>query len=182
MTADFIKEDIEELLLGGYLKNYSRLSDLEKAEGETDTNKMWKKRKNFATKTKDYLLQIKDELLQSIRITVQDGTKEIFQQLISKGGEIKELKIDSEYNITIIDNNGDSLFPLSAGQRLYLSLSYIAAIREVTDTNFPMVIDSPLGRVDGWARVEAAKTLPVYLQTWTKFLILLNQVCTEWLK
>jgi len=139
------------------------LPELEKAEGETDTNKMWKERKNFATKTKDYFLQIKDELLQSIRITVQDRTKEIFQRLISKGGEIQELKIDSEYNITIVDNNGDSLFPLSAGQRLYLSLSYIAAIREVTDTNFPMLIDSPLGRVDGWARVEAAKVLPFYL-------------------
>jgi len=43
-------------------------------------------------------------------------------------------------------------------------LAYIAAVRTITDTNFPMIIDSPLGKIDADQRLEAAKTLPVYLE------------------
>ena len=46
---------------------------------------------------------------------------------------------------------------------MYLALSYIAAVREVTDTNYPMIIDSPFGRVSGIERVSAAEDLPLYL-------------------
>ena len=53
---------------------------------------------------------------------------------------------------------------LSAGQYLFLSLAYIAAVRTITDTNFPMIIDSPLGKIDGEQRLFAAKVLPVYLE------------------
>ena len=58
------------------------------------------------------------------------------------------------------------------GQYLFLSLAYIAAVREVTDTNYPMIIDSPLGKISGEERVEAAEILPTYLpETQISFLI-----------
>ena len=96
-----------------------------------------------------------------------------FKKLIARQLEIKQVEIDPAYNMSVIDNNDDNIIgTLSAGQTLFLSLSYIAAVRDVTDTDYPMIVDSPLGRIAGEERVDAAKTLPIYLEgTQMSFLV-----------
>ena len=90
--------------------------------------------------------------------------EEIFKKLIKRHWQIEKIEIDENYRMRVIDKEGvDNLKTLSAGQTLYLALSYIAAVREVTDTNYPMIIDSPFGKVSGEERVWAAEDLPKYL-------------------
>lgn len=147
--------------------------DLEKAEGDTESNKKWKKLHNLSGMAKTDLEQIHDEILNDIRETVRVTTDEIFRRIITRGAEIEKIDIDPKYNMRVIDKKGlDARSSLSAGQRLFLSLAFIAALRKVTDTNFPMIIDSPLGRIAAEERVEAAKALPEYLpETQMSFLI-----------
>ena len=65
----------------------------------------------------------------------------------------------------VLDSDNNNILPnFSAGQYLLLSLSYIAAVRDVTDTNYPMIVDSPLGRIAGLERVYVANTFPIYLE------------------
>jgi DNA sulfur modification protein DndD len=110
------------------------------------------------------LNQVREDLLIEIRTKVQNRTEEIFKKLITRHWQIKKVEIDENYKIRVIDTEEvDNLKTLSAGQTLYLALSYIAAVREVTDTNYPMIIDSPFGRISGLERVRAAEDLPLYL-------------------
>jgi hypothetical protein len=77
---------------------------------------------------------------------------------------LEKVEISPDYKIKVLDKEGvDNLKTLSAGQTLYLSLSFISALREVTAINYPMVIDSPFGKVSGQERVWAADDLPKFL-------------------
>ena len=80
------------------------------------------------------------------------------------GSEIEKIVLTESYEMQVLDKDGDNIIgTLTAGQSLFLSLAYIAAVRTVTDINYPMIIDSPLGRIDADQRLEVAKTLPSYL-------------------
>ena len=137
---------------------------LEKLEGESKTSKKWKLLYHLANMAKTDLLTIKYELLHDIREDVRKTCEEIFKKVIARGSEIKKLKITDNYQMHVLDQHESNIIgTLSAGQTLFLSLAYIAAVREITDTNFPMIIDSPLGKIDAEARLEVAETLPVYL-------------------
>ena len=132
--------------------------------GTTEVTKKWSMKQNLSEMAQSTLNQIREELLTDIREKVQDRTEEIFKKLITRHWQIEKIEIDENYKIRVIDTEGvDNLKTLSAGQTLYLALSYIAAVREVTDTNYPMIIDSPFGRVSGIERVSAAEDLPLYL-------------------
>ena len=132
--------------------------------GTSEIAKKWNMKHELAEMAQSTLNQIREELLTDIRVKVQDRTEEIFKKLITRSQQIKRVEIDENYKIRIIDTEGvDNLKTLSAGQTLYLALSYIAAVREVTDTNYPMIIDSPFGRVSGIERIRAAEDLPLYL-------------------
>jgi len=148
-------------------------SDLKKATQTTSASKKWNSKRDLTEKAHLTLNQVREELLSDIRERVQKRTEEIFKKLITRHWQIDHLEIDENYKIRVIDKEGvDNLKTLSAGQTLYLALSYIAAVREVTDTNFPMIIDSPFGRIAGLERVRAAEDLPTYLpETQITFLV-----------
>ena len=132
--------------------------------GTSEIAKKWNMKQKLAEMAQSTLNQVREELLTDIREKVQDRTEEIFKKLITRHWQIEKVEINENYKIRVIDTEGvDNLKTLSAGQTLYLALSYIAAIREVTDTNYPMIIDSPFGRVSGIERVRAAEDLPLYL-------------------
>lgn len=139
-------------------------STLKQQTGSSDVAKKWESKKKLATKAGEILKQVREELISDIREKVQTRTEEIFKKLITRHWQIEAVEIDEDYKIRVIDTEGvDNLRTLSAGQTLYLALSYIAAVREVTDTNYPMIIDSPFGRVSGIERVRAAEDIPKYL-------------------
>ena len=138
---------------------------LEKLTGETNTTKKWKSLKNLASMAKTDLLTIKYEILHDVREDVRKTCEEIFMKIIARGDELKKINIKDSYEMEVLDQYDNNIIgTLSAGQYLFLSLAYIAAVRTITDTNFPMIIDSPLGKIDGEQRLFAAKILPAYLE------------------
>ena len=52
---------------------------------------------------------------------------------------------------------------LSAGQSLLLTLAFVAAIREPTGFKFPLIIDSPAGKIDGPNTHNIGANLPDFL-------------------
>ena len=120
---------------------------------------------NIASMAKTDLLTIKYEILNDIKEDVRKTCEEIFMKIIARGDEIKKIRIRDSYEMEVLDKDDDNIIgTLSAGQFLFLSLAYIAAVRTITDTNFPMIIDSPLGKIDADRRLEVAKILPIYLE------------------
>ena len=139
--------------------------ELEKLTGESKTTKKWRTMYHLANVAKSDLLTIKYDLLHEIREDVRKTCEEIFMKIIARGAEIQKINIKDNYEMEVLDkHDGNIIGTLSAGQFLFLSLAYIAAVRTITDTNFPMIIDSPLGRIDADQRLFVARTLPSYLE------------------
>ena len=76
----------------------------------------------------------------------------------------KRFTINEKYVAQLIDQDDAAILgSLSAGERLFLSLAFISAVKQITGYKFPLVIDTPLGRVSGKPRFLLSQALPKYL-------------------
>lgn len=70
---------------------------------------------------------------------------------------------------------------LSAGQSLLLTLAFVAAIREPTGYKFPLVIDSPAGKIDGPNSHNIGVCLPDFLPNVQLTLLVTNKEYTDFI-
>lgn len=101
---------------------------------------------------------------------VQLETAEIFKELVWHGDHFREVLLNSDYELQVIDESGEDVLPeLSAGQRQVLSLSFIAALAKVavqetipqlTEEPFPIVMDTPFGRLSRKHRENITRIIP----------------------
>jgi DNA sulfur modification protein DndD len=106
------------------------------------------------------LLKVKEK----IRKDVQKKTFENFNNTSFKERGASRFTINENYVAELIDSdNLSSLNSLSAGEKLFLALSFISALKEITGYKFPLVIDTPLGRVSARPRYLLSQSLPKYL-------------------
>jgi len=70
---------------------------------------------------------------------------------------------------------------LSAGQSLLLTLAFVSAIREPTGYKFPLIVDSPAGKVDGPNTHNIGKCLPDFLPDAQLALLATNKEYTDFI-
>ena len=111
------------------------------------------------------LEKIKTKLLDDTRETVRCYTKQYFLEFLWKKGTYDDVIIDEKYQIAAHHVEGYNVrAALSKGEKLVLALSFMAALRKITGFGFPLLIDTPLGRVSGEPRHNIARTLPDFLK------------------
>ena len=172
----------QEYILDLIQEKTKEIKDIERRieDNQRDNNHLKLERKNLLGKNKKSLkikheqdawsiiLQIMqnsyDELKHEIREQVQDKTMEIFLNTMYKENLFKKFVIKKDFGVELIDKKDQAILgSLSAGESLFLALSFISAIRDVTGYRFPLVIDTPLGRVSGTPRYLLSQALPKYL-------------------
>ena len=82
---------------------------------------------------------------------LQDKTFEMYRQLSSKSGLIKEITIDEKtYEIMIKDKDGHEIRKsgLSAGEKEIFAVSLLWGLARTSQLNLPIIIDTPLSRLD----------------------------------
>ena len=74
--------------------------------------------------------------------------------------------INKSYNVTLKDITGETVSPgiLSAGEKLVLALSFVAALNTISGFELPFIIDTPMGRLDQEMKTNISKTLPEYVE------------------
>jgi len=119
----------------------------------------------FCKTAKKAAEEIKDEIMDEIRAEIEQQTREHFFELIWKEENYKDVIIDQNYNISVLDQNGmEAIGTLSAGERQVLALSFMAALNTVSGFDAPIIIDTPLGRISKEPKLNIADKLPNYLQ------------------
>lgn len=82
---------------------------------------------------------------------LQEKTFEMYKMLSSKSGLIKDLEInDKTYEIIIRDKSGHEMKKsgLSAGEKEVFALSLLWGLAQTSQLNLPIIIDTPLSRLD----------------------------------
>ena len=107
---------------------------------------------------------------ENMRGHVQSETEEIFKDLVWNGDHFREVLLNKDYELRVIDESGEDVLPeLSAGQRQILSLSFIAAMAKVavqetipqlTEEPFPIVMDTAFGRLSRKHRENITRIIP----------------------
>lgn len=135
---------------------------------------------NIWTKIGDTLTEIYDELKDEIREDVQNNTWKNYKQLLSNPSEFISFEIEPDYTVHLLDkNNFNKVRNLSAGQSLLLTLAFVAALRGPTGYKFPLVIDSPAGKIDGPNSHNIGMCLPNFLPNAQLTLLVTNKEYTD---
>ena len=91
-----------------------------------------------------------------------------------------DVKIAEDYTISVINNErSQCLGSLSAGERQVLALSFLAALRDISGFNAPVLIDTPLGRISKEPKENIAKLLPKFLEGVQVTMLMTDEEYTE---
>lgn len=114
---------------------------------------------------REHLQTVYDALNTETRTEMQKKTWEIFQKILYESKKFKKFIIQSDYSTILLNQqNQNHIVDISAGQSLFLALSFVTALREITGYRFPLVIDTPIGKISGSNQYNLAKILPTYLK------------------
>ena len=119
-------------------------------------------RVNLAFKLIALLKECRDSLVTDLRNKAAEKTTAYFLTLLSKKDDFFKVEIKQNYRTLALGHDEKSK-DLSAGQTCCLALSYIAAIRDIAEKNYFMMIDSPLHNISQEERVDIARNLPKFL-------------------
>ena len=140
---------------------------------ETDSNakaeelkRYWKLASEASTAMKTIYALFSKEIREQVQVEVG----QVFKRLVWNGDHFAHVRLSENYQLQVIDENGADVLPeLSAGQRQVLSLAFIAAMAKVAvqktipqlkEEPFPIVMDTPFGRLSSEHRKNITVILP----------------------
>lgn len=119
---------------------------------------------SLAQETGDVLDTAEGLIKTKIRELVEKNTQRNFFTLIRKRGAFTEVTIDQNYNVRVTHAQGYNVInDLSAGEYLILGLSFMSALMSISGFQAPVIIDTPLGKIDDEHREYITTELPKFL-------------------
>jgi DNA sulfur modification protein DndD len=151
-----------EKILAGERKIQELKQQLEIKTSKSSKYQAEKNKARLAKMISTILEQCRKQLVDELRDTTAKLTTKYFLNLVSKKDDFKGVNILPNYQ-TVAYGEKELSKSLSAGQSCCLALSYIAAIRDIANRDYFMMIDSPLHNISGEERVEIAQNLPGFI-------------------
>lgn len=126
------------------------------------------------------LILLKDNVNENIRSKVETATTEQFKKLMWKDN-FEKVIINNRYDVRIRDVVGEVVSPgiLSAGEKLVLALSFVAALNSISGFDLPVIIDTPMGRLDQEMKINISNTLPKYMENKQVTLLVTGEEYTD---
>ncbi len=107
------------------------------------------RRQKFAQKTLEVAKELYVSFSDQVRNKVASNLNDEFQAMIWKKMTYKPVQIDEDYKVLVYNNDGVEMRShLSAGETACLAFAFSLTLSDVAGFSYPMVIDSPLGRLD----------------------------------
>ena len=180
-TEEVLKPVIEELNsrnqdLGAYRQSAVKLDEtisgaeyqvlqldrkLKKYDQEAvESNKLSEKIKIIAG-TQEVLRVFADSLRHKKIITLEEEILSLFNKLCRKEDLISKINVNPEnMTIEILDSNGKKITKksLSSGERQIFAISILWALKKISNRPIPVIIDTPLSRLDSDHRKSLIKS------------------------
>lgn len=104
--------------------------------------------------------RLKDE----VRSNVAQNLDKEFQSMIWKKDAFEPVEIDDDYRVRVTNKQGfENREGLSAGETACLAFAFALTLSNVAGFSYPMVVDSPLGRLSGEVKKSVSDVLATYL-------------------
>jgi DNA sulfur modification protein DndD len=157
--------------------------ELTKLAGQWDKAKPSIRRAMRALKVASMVDEIVAKAVPSQIDAIAAAMTDAHRSMAHKKDLVERISIDDECNVKLLNSDGMDLrgFDLSAGEKQIFTQALISAVSSVSGRGFPMVVDTPLGRLD----VEHRKGVLKHLVEREHQVILLStntEVVGEYLK
>jgi DNA sulfur modification protein DndD len=134
-------------------------TELSKRAGYSEMSRTWV----VAKECHEALQRVKTVLEDRLRATLGAEATSILRNLVSDSKKyfFSEIKVDAGFLLRVIDNEGrDVRSQLSMGETQVASLAFMLAMTRLGGQEAPLVVDTPLARLDVSVRGNAAHWLP----------------------
>jgi DNA sulfur modification protein DndD len=134
-------------------------SELSKREGFDEIGRAWV----LARECHDALQRCKRTLEDRLRVSLGEEATSILRNLVSESKKyfFSEVKVEPGFLLRVIDNEGrDVRSQLSMGETQVGSLAFMLAMTRLGGQEAPLVVDTPLARLDVSVRANTAQWLP----------------------
>lgn len=162
---DFIRVKILAENIGQYKANIENLENeiatltANKREIEKEIGRISiKEHQSSVAKLKIQSLESAIKIAKQMKIKIKEDKKEILENTINakfnllkkEGYEAHCIKLDSDFNINVYDKQSlpMDILSSSSGQKQIIATALIWGISEYISEEIPMIIDTPLGRLD----------------------------------
>jgi DNA sulfur modification protein DndD len=104
----------------------------------------------FLSRVTRSLNELREELRIRTRAKLEERINERFRELVVEHGLIDKIVIDEQYTLSFLDSQGRHVgrSSLSAGLKQLAATALLWAMKDVSRIDMPLVIDTPLGRID----------------------------------
>jgi DNA sulfur modification protein DndD len=114
----------------------------------------------FATKGRNVIDDVEKDMMNEVRIKMEELTTSYFMQLIWKKNTYAKIILDQDFRLDLIHKEGYScVATCSAAERCLLALSFTLALHEVSGFTSLLFIDTPVARVSDVNRINFANVL-----------------------
>ncbi|GJM41424.1 MAG: ABC transporter ATP-binding protein [Ardenticatenaceae bacterium] len=164
--ADVQNHQYEQGELGERLKTLKAQieqldGDIAKARKNTAVANKLERKMSLAKAGAQAIEETYKKFAADMRAQIEQRTNEIFRSLAWKAEHFDAVRLGDDYYLEVIDRYGTAArADLSAGERQVLSLSFIAAMAQVSGEEAPLVMDTPFGRLSSDHRHSITKNIP----------------------
>jgi len=154
LLQQFEALETEETHLTATIERHSvQLERARSAEADRHKEELDDRRtREYAKRALSSVAQLSESTISRNLATIEAAILGRFQELIGKKNLITDLQIDRDgLELRVITSDGDRLpiERLSAGERQLLATAILWGLATVAGRSIPLVIDTPLGRLDG---------------------------------
>lgn len=128
----------------------SSQKEIQELESQYEKQKIADQTVTFARKAADVLVAYRNRLREMRRESVETKINEKASILLSDHGQIKKINLNDQFIMTFVDTDGNPVgrSSISAGMRQLIATSLIWALKEESGLDLPVMIDTPLARID----------------------------------
>jgi DNA sulfur modification protein DndD len=114
----------------------------------------------FAKKAAEVARHLYETMNDQVREAVSNSLEEKFKAMTWKKGFFEKVSIDRNFRVSILTNQGvESYGRLSAGETVCLAFAFSLTLSKEAGLNFPMVVDTPMGRLAPEVQVNLARVI-----------------------
>lgn len=154
------EEELQHLLVA-VERQESRVASLRQSEADKMSENIQDRRsRDYATKALGTLEGLAKATITRNVAAIEDSILRSFKQLIGKTELITRIRLNPESLEMSVDTNegdGQPIERLSAGERQLLAVAILWGLSQIAQRDVPLVVDTPLGRLDGFHRERLAR-------------------------
>jgi len=170
--ADVIRE--ETLIISSLTKVTSEVNTIEKrfktALGNSSEIEKLNTRSEFLSKVISQATTFSDEIMGTVRKQLENSISKRFVRVQGCGNY--RVSVTEDFDVNVFSDSGAQP-ELNEGSKMALAYIFSIALREVVGLSFPLIVDTPLGRVSSKNRAMLAEALYELVTSGTKHQVIL---------